>query len=626
MIMKKYFPLIMTGILSMTVLTGCDSNSVLNSEKAVTGQAIPISKPATLTNVLKTNDGHPWWATLFGLDVMDGYKAAEAVSSNAMSSSTIPTSNTNTQVAGVDEGDKVKVQGEYIYKIQDSGFIVAKANNGTANVVYQEHIDNYIPYEMYTKDALLVIIGGIYQEKETPFYDYSSSMVTIMPTKYYSLTAVNYRIYDVSDKTNIIKKNDVSIDGTYITSRLIDDQFYLITNDYISSNVETLPKITDNCEGGTAQPINLDDTYYYEGHTTRNLMSLHKLDLAGTTKMLTKSYLVGYGKDIYVSSNNIYASFVEYKTYSSAGGGAVSYNGENITHVQRYALETLENDLSIAVAGAIKDRHSMDEYNGVFRIATTNGSWSESSNGVYTFDNEGKLLDKIEGIAPKEIIHSVSFDGDLGYIVTFERTDPLYVIDLSNPSNLKITSELKKDGVSQYLKNYDDGKYLMGIGQNSNIDEFDRVTLKGVEVALYDISNPNETVMLDRYIDLDADYPEVLHEPKALLFSKEQNLFGFALNHNIWENDNRGGYKVANGFYIFQIIDDKLAVQVLKSGEWFIDYNTGSDNTSVYEDFEDNAVTRGIYIGDYLYTMSSRYITGYALSDFSQVAKVDVKA
>ena len=46
---------------------------------------------------------------------------------------------------------------------------------------------------------------------------------------------------------------------------------------------------------------------------------------------------------------------------------------------------------------------------------------------------------------------SVRFDGDQAFVVTFKKTDPLYVIDLANPSQPRIAGELKIPGFSTYM-------------------------------------------------------------------------------------------------------------------------------------------------------------------------------
>ena len=66
-----------------------------------------------------------------------------------------------------------------------------------------------------------------------------------------------------------------------------------------------------------------------------------------------------------------------------------------------------------------------------------------------------------------EQIYAVRFLGDTGYVVTFRQTDPLYVIDLSDPANPTLQGELKIPGYSAYLHPIDE-THLLGIGQEAD--------------------------------------------------------------------------------------------------------------------------------------------------------------
>ena len=88
----------------------------------------------------------------------------------------------------------------------------------------------------------------------------------------------------------------------------------------------------------------------------------------------------------------------------------------------------------------------MDEYNGYFRTATTSyeklidGEWNyQPSNNVFVLDAGMNVVGSITDIAPDETIKSVNFQGNTAYVVTYEQTDPLFAIDLSDPMNPVIT-------------------------------------------------------------------------------------------------------------------------------------------------------------------------------------------
>ena len=75
-------------------------------------------------------------------------------------------------------------------------------------------------------------------------------------------------------------------------------------------------------------------------------------------------------------------------------------------------------------------------------------------------------MGKLEGLAQNENLHSVRFMGDKCYLVTFKMTDPLFVIDVSQPENPKVLGSLKIPGYSDYLHPYDE-THLIGVGKET---------------------------------------------------------------------------------------------------------------------------------------------------------------
>ena len=88
--------------------------------------------------------------------------------------------------------------------------------------------------------------------------------------------------------------------------------------------------------------------------------------------------------------------------------------------------------------GNIKDQFSIDEYDGNLRVATTLGSGDKTENRLYIYDKDLKEISRIDNMANGEKIYSVRFIGKVGYIVTFKEIDPLFVIDLSDPTKPEI--------------------------------------------------------------------------------------------------------------------------------------------------------------------------------------------
>jgi len=162
-------------------------------------------------------------------------------------------------------------------------------------------------------------------------------------------------------------------------------------------------------------------------------------------------------------------------------------------------LDRTDYVASGSVKGTLLSRYSLSEYDGYLRVATTDGTpWNSvgSESFVTVLDERDRELvpvGQVGGLGKGERIFAVRFLGDLGYVVTFEQIDPLYVVDLSDPTNPTVEGELKIPGFSTYLHPLDDG-LLLAVGVDG--DE-DGVT-GGTVVSLFDVSDPDDPRLLDK--------------------------------------------------------------------------------------------------------------------------------
>ena len=223
---------------------------------------------------------------------------------------------------------------------------------------------------------------------------------------------------------------------------------------------------------------------------------------------INKKVVAGNGDNIYMSLENLY----------------IAETDKGNTNVHKFSLE--EGEISylgdMEVPGKVLNQFSMDEHNTYFRIATTIGDFG--SNNVYIYDSELNQVGKLENLAKGERIYSARFMGNKGYLVTFRRIDPLFVIDLSSPRFPKVLGELKIPGYSDYLHPYDEN-HLIGIGKDTSENSFGGVSIRGVKLALFDVSDVNSPKQLHQeIIGGRGTDSEVLRDHKAFLFDKDRNL------------------------------------------------------------------------------------------------------
>lgn len=294
-------------------------------------------------------------------------------------------------------------------------------------------------------------------------------------------------------------------------------------------------------------------------------------------------------------------------------------------HLEYTVINKVNLDLNFVangkVPGHIINQFSMDEYDGVLRIGTTiNRRWNsfnfkeapqvdkESTSNVYALDENLKIMGKLEGLAPGEQIYSTRFIEGRLYMVTFKQVDPFFVIDLSDPYNIKNLGELKLPGFSRYLHPYDENT-IIGLGR----DATDEGRTKGIKISLFDVTdvaNPKEVanfVTDERYAQTTAEY-----EHKAFLFSKEKNLLVIPAYYYDYQ-DQSNNY---NGALVFNITKNNITLKGL------IDHSTENNNNYWYYS---PGVERSLYINDLLYTKSQSLIRINKISDLSSVKNVTLE-
>ena len=156
------------------------------------------------------------------------------------------------------------------------------------------------------------------------------------------------------------------------------------------------------------------------------------------------------------------------------------------------------------VKGHVLNQFAMDQYNGVLRVASTTGHVPEED--VHSTLTTLRALPAggletvgvVDNLAPGEDIRAVRFAGARGFVVTFKKTDPLYVFDLDPPEAPRVLSELKIPGFSTYMHMLDD-THLLSIGYDAE-DQGSFAWFSGVLLQIFDISNPTAPTLAHRQV------------------------------------------------------------------------------------------------------------------------------
>ena len=296
------------------------------------------------------------------------------------------------------------------------------------------------------------------------------------------------------------------------------------------------------------------------------------------------------------------------------------------TNIYKFSLNDgyLNFEKSSYVPGHISNQFFLDEDEFEnLRIVTTQMALNDDETDMTTFSNlfvlspDLKILNSVRRLAENEEVYSVRFIGKRAYIVTFEIIDPLFVIDLTNPTKPVLMGELKIPGYSNYLHPYDENT-LIGFGRDTSLDDWGSVD-EGLKLSLFDVKDPSSPNELDNFIIGNSRSDSLaLYNHKAFLFDKEKNILVLPafLSGYLENGSSMGGAMVLsidnNKFNLKGVIDH--SDNGLASD---IDYFCG-------ESCYDNSVQRSLYINDVLYTFSNKYLKANNINDLEELNTVSL--
>ena len=407
-------------------------------------------------------------------EAYDTYGAAESAEPKSISNSDASgraTSHSETylQVEDVDEADIVKTDGKYIYYVNSKKeVVILSAKDGETEkvgAIGAGSIDNYVQ-DIYLKGDTLVTVGEFYTGDD----EGSSGLA----------------IYDIRDRSKPELKSFFRQSGEIVTSRMVGDFVYIVTEDYIYSRDRYLPMCGF---GDSYTKISPSDISCVPAPSSCSYVVLSAVDIASGEQSKSVSKAVfGATDEIYCNDHNLYS-------VSSEWG---NNTGTEYTRIARASLDGLDIKFNgtATVRGNIVNRFAMDESDGYFRIATTSMRNGIDVNNLYVLDSSLKEVGKVTGFARNESIKAVRYMGTKAYVITYEAIDPLFIIDLADPNDPRIEGEVMIDGFSTLLVPAGKGR-LIGIGHATGDNGYGGEYDSGLKLALFDISDPSQPKVLD---------------------------------------------------------------------------------------------------------------------------------
>ena len=452
-------------------------------------------------------------------------------------------SGTNTQEVGVDEGDIVETDGEYVYVANSDGLRIVSV--GDADVVAEPELPEGSHQLLLDGDRLVVVTSS-----------WSGAPDTIVS------------LFDVADPTNPVLLRRSHLEGGVVATRSVDgvarlvittsfdqrlpfvqpNQFGLDEDSALDRNQEIiatstvedwLPRWFDEDADGAFGPMSQVlpcETVAAPPGVRRVGPHVDRIDRLSTVTA-RRSDRPASCRPVTPCTPPPTTSTSPRRTGTGSGADPCRSPsrkglpntapeedpGPPPTLIHQFRLDSGTGATYVAsgqVEGRLLNQFAMSEYNGDLRVATTTDDWGgfgdQSESTVFVLRPEGDELRQISsvgGLGKDEQIYAVRFIDDLAYVVTFRQTDPLYVIDLTDPANPVEAGELKIPGYSAYLHPVGDG-LLLGVGQ----DATDEGRTTGTQLSLFDVSDPTNpqrisTLPIGGYSEVEWDHKAFLYWP-----------------------------------------------------------------------------------------------------------------
>lgn len=481
-------------------------------------------------------------------------------------------STTNNQEAGVDEADVVKTDGSYVYTALDGVLRVTDVRGDVPEVVGE--LDLAVDAGGGAS-AQLLVVGDLALVTIVGTQVWFGDMLPA-PTSPdgHGIARATLVTVDLTDRSAPRETSRLAVDGTIAAARLVDGAARVVVQSSPMIPFEQPAYDVPEAEGWTdedyaerwseledaaternrelAATATIDDWlpgYALDGpdgETSGTLVPCerlsHPVDFAGfgTTTVLTvelgegavlkepvATSVLGSGETVYASTDRLYVATSRWESPAWNGVGDVMMAPtETSTGIHAFDI-TGEGPAAYVGSGEVDGRiigqYALSEHEGVLRVATTDdGTWTDggstSESSVTTLgERDGALVElgSVGGLGKGEQIYAVRYLGDTAYVVTFRQTDPLYVLDLSDPAAPVVDGELKITGYSSYLHPLAEAR-LLGVGQEAT----EQGMTVGLQVSLFDTADPSAPTKIDGEVVADA-YASAEWDPHAFLFWEE---------------------------------------------------------------------------------------------------------
>lgn len=545
-------------------------------------------------------------------------------------------SSTNTQVTGVDEADLVKTDGDYLYLAAGHSLRIVRTDS--PRTVSVTKLQGEVRELFLVDNRVVAYVSDGSSGQRACTYGYDCQVMG-------DGSRTDVVVLDVADRAAPRVLRTIGLSGSLIAARRIGNAVHTVVSDHdqpeqftqtapnnvpwcgvgaggrgkwraafeqlkkdnetrIRNASATYPTLTEN--GVKKSLCNTLKTPLADGKAFTTLMSF---DLDGASAPVTTTLRSRPGT-VFASEEGLYVAV----RHQRQGRGMYRFfEQENeVSDLHKFHIgpraEVTRYRGSGVIPGHVLNQFAMDERGGVLRVATTKGRVPdprvESVLSMLVESKQGNMIrvSAIEHIAPGEDIRSVRFDDDRGYVVTFKKTDPLFVLDLADARAPKILGELKIPGFSTYMHRID-RDHLLSIGFDAD-DHGDFAYFNGLLLQIFDVKNPTEPRLLHRAtLGSRGSSSEAATNHLAFTYMPERNLLAIPATVCDGGGDGRFGSLTFSGLVLF---DTSVEGGFRKLGG--VNHGTAGANCSTWWSQANSQVKRSVIVDDQVFSIAGDHM------------------
>ena len=392
-------------------------------------------------------------------------------------------STTNVQEAGIDEADIVKTDGRSLFVVDDGVLRVFDVTGAAPRAVGQLKLDGF-QHQLLLHGGRLLVMGAAESGVLLTEVDVTTpSAPKVARTMELAGQLASARLHDGTARVVVASSPEPIVAPSVAVLRRRAAE---------TTTRAWLPRTTIRSRitrrTFRRSVVGCDEVRRPRAFSGLGLVTVLTIDLDKGLFSVDRDAVMAGVQDVYAGATMLVVASRRFSDAATSGGRTelhvFSAGGAPATSYRA----------SGTVPGFVLNQFAMSEHDGALRVATTEESpmapdeVPNTSSGVSVLRvTDGRLttVGRVTGLGKGERIYAVRFLGDRGYVVTFRQVDPLYTLDLRDPSAPKVTGELKVSGYSAYLHPISES-LLLGVGQDAS----EQGRTLGTQVSLFDVGDP----------------------------------------------------------------------------------------------------------------------------------------